>query len=96
MTPLTRPLPLAETVAALCAGRVDLEAHVEGALARAGETQPDLRAALFDLDGTLADSDPLIAAAVVAPHRSDFLLDPEDSAGARRAVGGGAGRDRYS
>ena len=46
MPSLARPLPLAETVAALRAGRIDLEAHVEAALARAEETTPDLRALL--------------------------------------------------
>ena len=46
MPSLARPLPLAETVAALRAGRIDLEAHVEAALARAAETAPDLRALL--------------------------------------------------
>ena len=46
MPSLARPLPLAETVAALRAGRIDLEAHVEAALARAQETAPDLRALL--------------------------------------------------
>ena len=44
MTSLARPLPLAETVAALRAGRIDLEAHVEAALARVEETAPVLRA----------------------------------------------------
>ncbi len=44
MASLARPLPLADTVDALRAGRVDLEAHVEGALARVEETAPDLRA----------------------------------------------------
>ena len=46
MPSLARPLPLAETVAALRAGRIDLQAHVEAALARAEETAPELRALL--------------------------------------------------
>ena len=44
MHSLVRALSLAETVADLRAGRIDLQAHVEAALARAGETQPALRA----------------------------------------------------
>ncbi len=44
MPSLARPLPLAETVAALRAGRTDLAAHVEAALARVDETASELRA----------------------------------------------------
>ncbi len=44
MPSLVRPLPLAQTVADLRTGRIDLDAHVEAALARAAETASELRA----------------------------------------------------